>query len=76
VLAATFADEGAAAAALQQLIAAGHDGVLVAEERDGTLLYEVQLGPFASRSEAERAADGVRDAFQFAPSVFVAETRE
>jgi hypothetical protein len=76
VLAATFADEGAAAAALQQLMAAGHDGALVAEEREGTLLYEVQLGPFGSRSEAESAAQGVRDTFQFAPSVFVEEGRE
>jgi general secretion pathway protein D len=76
VLAATFADEGAAAAALQQLMAAGHDGALVSEEREGTLLYEVQLGPFASRAEAERTAQGVRDAFQFAPSVFVEEASE
>jgi hypothetical protein len=76
VLAATFADEGAAAAALQQLIEAGHDGALVAEERDGTLLYEVRLGPYASKDEAERRAQGVRDAFQFAPSVFVEESRE
>jgi general secretion pathway protein D len=76
VLAATFADEGAAAAALQQLIEAGHDGVLVAEEREGTLLYEVRLGPYASQDEAERSAQGVRDAFQFAPSVFVEDARE
>jgi cell division septation protein DedD len=76
VLAATFADEGAAAAALQQLIEAGHDGALVAEERQGTLLYEVRLGPYASKDEAERSAQGVRDAFQFAPSVFVEESRE
>jgi general secretion pathway protein D len=73
VLAATFADEGAAAAALQQLIAAGHDGALVAEERQGTVLYEIRLGPYASKDEAEREAQGVRDAFQFAPSVYVEE---
>jgi len=76
VLAATFGDEGAAAAALQQLIAAGHDGVLVAEQREGTLLYEVRLGPYASRRDAERSADEVRDAFQFVPSVFVEDSRE
>jgi general secretion pathway protein D len=76
VLAATFADEGAAAAALQQLIEAGHDGMLVSEEREGTLLYEVHLGPYASQGEAERTAGVVRDAFHFAPSVFVEEKRE
>ncbi|MGH7288179.1 MAG: SPOR domain-containing protein, partial [Myxococcota bacterium] len=73
VLAATFADEGAAAAALQQLIEAGHDGMLVSEEREGTLLYEVRLGPYASQAEAEHTAGVVRDAFHFAPSVFVEE---
>ena len=76
VLAATFADEGAAAAALQQLIDAGHDGALVSEEREGTLLYEVRSGPSRSRAEAERTAQGVRDAFRFAPSVFVEEASE
>jgi general secretion pathway protein D len=76
VLAATYADEGAASAALQQLIAAGHDGALVTEERQGTVLYEIRLGPFTSRDEAERQAQGVRDAFQLAPSVYPEESRE
>jgi general secretion pathway protein D len=71
VLAATFADETAAAATLQQLIAAGHDGALVAEERGGTVLYEVRLGPYPDRAEAERTAAGVADAFQLAPRVTV-----
>jgi hypothetical protein len=55
VLAATYGDEGAAAATLQELIAAGYDGSLVTEDRSGTLLYEVRLGPFATREEAEDA---------------------
>jgi general secretion pathway protein D len=76
VLAATYADEGAAAAALGQLIDAGHDGALVSEEREGTLLYEVRLGPYASRDAAERGAQLVRDAFRFAPSVYVEEAGE
>jgi cell division septation protein DedD len=71
VLAATFADEDAAAGALQQLIDAGHDGALVAEEREGTVLYEVRLGPYPDRGQAELAAAGVRDAFRFAPTVYV-----
>jgi general secretion pathway protein D len=73
VLAATYADEGAAAAALQQLIDAGHDGALVSEEHDGTLLYEVRLGPYADQVEAERTAAIVRDAFRLAPTVYVEE---
>ena len=70
VLAATFADEGAAAATLGQLIEAGHDGALLSEERDGTLLYQVVLGPFGSEGEAERAASSVRDAYSFSPRVY------
>jgi general secretion pathway protein D len=73
VLAATYADEGAAAASLQQLIEAGHDGALVSEEHDGTLLYEVRLGPYADQAEAERTAAVVRDAFRLAPTVYVEE---
>jgi general secretion pathway protein D len=73
VLAATFGDEGEAAAALQQLIDAGHDGALVVEEHDGTLLYEVRLGPYPDQAAAERTAAGVRDAFRLAPTVYVEE---
>jgi general secretion pathway protein D len=70
VLAATFADEGEAARTLEQLLAAGHDGALLSEERDGTLLYQVVLGPFGSEGEAERAAASVRDRFSFSPRVY------
>ena len=76
VLAATFADEGAAAATLEQLIDAGHDGALVSEEHQGTLLYEVRLGPYPDQAEAERTAAGVREAFRLAPTVYVEEPVE
>jgi general secretion pathway protein D len=73
VLAATYGDEGEAAAALQQLLDAGHDGALVVEEHDGTLLYEIRLGPYEDQAAAEGAAAGVREAFRFAPTVYVEE---
>jgi general secretion pathway protein D len=73
VLAATYGDEGEAAAALQRLLDAGHDGALVVEEHDGTLLYEIRLGPYADEESAETAAAGVRDAFRLAPTVYVEE---
>jgi len=76
VLAATFADEGAAASALQQLIDAGHDGALVSEDHQGTVLYEVRLGPYPDQAEAERTADGVRETFRFAPTVYVEDAGE
>ena len=76
MLAATFADEAAAATALQQLIDAGHDGMLVSEDRHGTVLYEVRLGPYADQGEAERTAATVRDTFRFAPTLYQEEASE
>ncbi len=69
VLAATFADEGAAMATLQQLIDAGHDGTLTTEERSGAVLYELQLGPFDTARAAEDAAAEVAQKFGLAPKV-------
>jgi general secretion pathway protein D len=71
VLAATFGDEGAAAATLQQLIDAGWDGFLETEDRSGTLLYQVKLGPFKSIDAAQGAAATVGSAFELAPTVIV-----
>ncbi|MCP3985947.1 MAG: type II secretion system secretin GspD [bacterium] len=71
VLAATFGDEGAAAAALQQLIDAGYDGTLVSGDSSGTVLYEVRVGPFDERQEAEAAADVMRESFDLSPVVTV-----
>lgn len=76
VLAATYGDEAEAAAMLEQLLAAGHDGALVSEEHEGTLLYEVRLGPYPGESEAEGAAAALRDAFRLAPTVYVEEAVE
>ncbi len=77
VLAATFGDEGAAMATLQQLIDAGHDGTLSSEERSGTVLYEVNLGPFESAEAAEAKAASIAEAFGLAPKVMILhEARE
>jgi general secretion pathway protein D len=69
VLAATFGDEGAAIAMLQQLIDAGHDGTLTSEERSGTLLYEIRLGPYDSAGAAEQKAAEIAEKFGLAPKV-------
>ncbi len=71
VLAATFGDEGAAAATLQRLIDAGFDGELLTEDRSGTLLYEIRIGPFPTRDEAENAAEVMRSSFELTPTVTV-----
>ena len=71
VLAATFGDEGAAAATLQQMIDAGWDGTLDAEDRSGTLLYEVRIGPFDDHEAAESAATTMRRNYDLSPVVTV-----
>jgi general secretion pathway protein D len=71
ILAATFGDEGAAMATLQELIDAGHDGTLTTEEHSGTVLYEVHLGPYDGADDAEEAAAEVADAFGLAPRVLL-----
>ena len=43
---------------------------------NGTLLYEVRLGPYADQGEAERAAAAVRDSFRFAPTLYQEEAGE
>ncbi|HEU4430882.1 MAG TPA: type II secretion system secretin GspD, partial [Myxococcota bacterium] len=71
ILAATFGDEGAAMATLQQLIDAGHDGTLRTEERSGTVLYEIHLGPFESVEDAEAKAAGIAEAYGLSPKVIL-----
>jgi general secretion pathway protein D len=71
VLAATFGDEGAAMATLQQLIDAGHDGALTSEEHAGTVLFEIHLGPFDTERTAEDTAATIADAFGLTPKVLV-----
>ncbi len=71
VLAATFRNESAATESLQQLIDAGYDGTLVSGDTDGTVLYEVQLGPYPSIEAAREVAGVIRETFGLAPTVVV-----
>jgi len=71
VLAATFRNESAATDSLQQLIDAGYDGTLVSGDTDGTVLYEVQLGPYPSIEAAREVAGVIRETFGLAPTVVV-----
>jgi len=71
ILAATFGDEGAAMATLQQLIDAGHDGTLRTEERSGSVLYEIHLGPFDSAEAAETKAAGIAEVYGLSPKVIL-----
>ncbi len=71
VLAAVFRDERAATETLTKLLDAGYEGTLVSGQSEGTVLFEVRLGPFGSLEEAEEAAGVARQAFGLAPSVLV-----
>jgi general secretion pathway protein D len=71
ILAATFRDEGAAAATLQQLVDAGHDGTLVSGDSAGSVLFEVRLGPYETLEEADRTASVVAESFGLSPTVTV-----
>jgi hypothetical protein len=76
ILAATFGDEGAAMATLQQLIDSGHDGTLRTEERSGTVLYEIHLGPFESAELAEAKAAGIAEAYGLSPKVILLQEQK
>jgi hypothetical protein len=69
--AAIFGDADAAAALLTDLIDSGHDGTLIAQESGDGVVYELQLGPYASLAEAESAAGVVRRSHGLSPSVIV-----
>jgi general secretion pathway protein D len=71
ILAATFRDEGAAAATLQQLFDAGYDGTLVSGNTSGAVLFEVRLGPYPTLEEADRTASVVAESFGLSPTVTV-----
>jgi general secretion pathway protein D len=71
VLAATFRNESAATDSLQQLIDAGYDGTLISGSTDGTVLYEVHLGPYPSVESAQEVARVIRESFGLAPAVLV-----
>ncbi len=76
VLAATFRDEGAAAATLQELLDAGYDGTLVSGDAAGTVLFEVHLGPYPSLESAEQVSATVAESFGLSPTVTVDQEDE
>ena len=71
VLAATFREESAATDSLEQLIDAGYDGTLVSESADGTVLYQVHIGPYPTVDSAREAAAVIRESFGLAPTVIL-----
>jgi general secretion pathway protein D len=61
---------------LQQLIDQGYDGTLVSNEVGGSVYFDLQIGPFSTIEEAERASDMVRDVHGLDPFVVVISEEE
>ena len=58
-----FPDEAVATQRLTELLDAGYEATLVSSPRNGGLVFELRLGPFASREQAEREAEVLQRAF-------------
>ncbi len=61
---------------LQQLIDQGFDGTLVSNEVDGSVYFDLQIGPFPTIEEAERASELVREVHGLDPFVVVITEEE
>jgi len=71
ILAATFGNPTAASEMLRKLIAAGFDGTLVSGEHNGTVLYEVRLGPYPNLEDANAARAGIPERLDLTPRILV-----
>jgi type II secretory pathway component GspD/PulD (secretin) len=68
-----YRDESNATTDLTRVLDAGYDGSLISGEADGTLLYELVVGPFDDLQGASDVAEVLRKVYEFEPSVTVLE---
>jgi general secretion pathway protein D len=66
-----FENDTLASAALTRLVDAGHDGILVAEDRNGLLHFRIQLGPYDDVEAARQTAYILREAYELDSSIQV-----
>jgi len=71
VLAGTFADAQAARARLTELVDAGFEGTLLSSPKDGHVLTELRLGPYASQAQADKVSETLRRSYDLSPRVVV-----
>ncbi|MDH3519940.1 MAG: type II secretion system secretin GspD, partial [Myxococcales bacterium] len=76
LLAAILTNADAAAALLTDLVDSGHDGTLVSTQSGDGVLYEIQLGPYASENQAREIGDGLRRSHDLSPVVLVSAAPE
>ena len=68
-----FGDEGGATKTLTRLVDSGYDGTLVAEETDGRLFFEIQIGPYRDLEQARQTSIVLREAYGLDPSLIILE---
>ncbi|MEE2662520.1 MAG: type II secretion system secretin GspD [Myxococcota bacterium] len=74
--AAVFASEQDATETLTKILEGGHDGALVTTQVNGSLIYEIHVGPFESLGDARTARAMLRGSLGLDPSVMVLATEE
>ena len=70
-----FRDETKAADELTRLLDAGYDGTLISSDSDGTLLYELVVGPYDDLRGANDVADVLAEIYGYSPKVTVIEQK-
>jgi hypothetical protein len=76
VQAGVFANEDAATETLTRILEGGHDGALLTTQVNGTLIYEIHVGPFASLGDARTASALLRGSLGLDPSITVLAAEE
>ncbi|HTY19409.1 MAG TPA: type II secretion system secretin GspD [Myxococcota bacterium] len=69
ILAGTFADPQVARSRLTELVDAGFEGSLLSSAKDGKVLTELRVGPFASQAQAEKVSQTLRHSYDLTPRV-------
>ena len=68
-----FRNENKAAETLTQMIDAGYDGALISGDSEGSLIYELVIGPYMELSIARNTANALKETYQFSPTITVVE---
>ncbi|MCP4909022.1 MAG: SPOR domain-containing protein, partial [bacterium] len=71
-----FSNEGEATRMLTRIVDSGYDGTLVSEERDGRLLFELQVGPYIDLEAARQASFVLREVYELDPSMIILDDEE
>ncbi len=71
-----FSNEGEATRMLTRIVDSGYDGTLVSEERDGRLLFELQVGPYIDLEAARQASFVLREVYELDPSMIILDEED